>query len=64
VTGELIATDVASLTHRVNFAEKFSAALGSLSVVMAFLGLTHPRDPLVDFGAFPLNTVKMDFMLS
>jgi hypothetical protein len=47
----------------VDFAEKFSAALGSLSGVMAFPRLTAPRDPLVNFGTFPLNTVKMDFML-
>jgi hypothetical protein len=39
VTRELVAADVASLTRRVDFAEKFSAALGSLSGVMAsFLG--------------------------
>jgi hypothetical protein len=64
VTGELVVVDVASLTRRVDFAEKFSAALGSLSGVMAFPELTPPRDPPVDFGAFPLNTVKIDFMLS
>jgi hypothetical protein len=34
------------LTRRENFIEKFSAALGFLSL------LTPPRDPLVDFGAF------------
>jgi hypothetical protein len=50
--------------HWVDFTEKFSAALGSLSGVMAFPGPTPPRDPLVDFGAFPLSTVKMDFTLS
>jgi hypothetical protein len=49
---------------RVDFAKKFSPALGSLSGVMAFPRLTLPRDPLVDFGAFPLNIVKMDVMLS
>jgi hypothetical protein len=64
VTGELVMTDVASLMHRADFAEKFLAALGSLSGVVAFLEPTPPRDPLVDFGAFPLNIVKMDFMLS
>jgi hypothetical protein len=48
----------------VDFAQKFSAALCSMLGVMAFLRLTPPRDPPVDFGAFPLNTVKMDFTLS
>jgi hypothetical protein len=38
-TGELVIADVASLMRQVDFAEKFSAALGSLSGVMAsFLG--------------------------
>jgi hypothetical protein len=38
-TRELVTADVVSLMHRVNFAEIFSAALGSLSGVMAsFLG--------------------------
>jgi hypothetical protein len=73
VTGELVAADVASLTCQVDFAEKFLAALGSLSGVMAFPRLTPPRDPpvdfgaffaVVDFGAFPLNTVKTNFTLS
>jgi hypothetical protein len=41
-----------------NFVEKFSAALGFLSLT------THPRDSSVDFGAFSLNTVKMDLTLS
>jgi hypothetical protein len=64
VTGEVVAADLASLMRRVDFTEKFSAALGSLSGVMAFPGLNPPRDPPVDFGAFPLNTVKLDFTLS
>jgi hypothetical protein len=64
VTRELVAADVVSLTHQVDFVEKFSAALGSLSGVMAFPRPTPPRDPLVDFGAFPLKTVKVDFTLS
>jgi hypothetical protein len=55
---------VLSLTHQVDFAKKFSAALGSLSGVMAFPIPAPPRDPPVNYGAFPLNTVKMDFMLS
>jgi hypothetical protein len=39
VTGELVAADVSSLMRRVDFAEKFSAAQGSLLGVMAsFLG--------------------------
>jgi hypothetical protein len=38
--------------------EKFSVALGFLSLP------TPPRDPLVGFGAFSLNTVKMDLTLS
>jgi hypothetical protein len=63
-TTELVTADVASLTRRVDFTEKFSAALGSLLGVMGFPGPTPPKDPLVDFWAFPLNTVKMDFMLS
>jgi hypothetical protein len=60
VTRELVAADVTSLTHRVDFTKKFSATLGSLLGVMAFPELTPPRDPPVDFGVFPLNTVKMD----
>jgi hypothetical protein len=40
---------------RVDFAEKLSAALGSLFGVMAFPRPTPPRDPLVDFGAFFLE---------
>jgi hypothetical protein len=54
VTGELVTADVAFLTHRENFGKKFSAALGFLSL------LNLPRDPSVGFGAFSLNTVKMD----
>jgi hypothetical protein len=64
VTRELVAANVASLMRLVDFTEKLSAALGSLSGVMAFPGLTSPRDPPVDFGAFPLNTIKVDFTLS
>jgi hypothetical protein len=64
VTEEFVAADVASLPHRVDFAEKFSVALGSLSGVMPFPGPTPPRDSPVDLWAFPLNTMKMDFMLS
>jgi hypothetical protein len=64
VTGELVTADVASLTRRVDFIEKLSAALGSLSGVMTFPRPSPSRDPPVDFGAFPLNTVKMDFTLS
>jgi hypothetical protein len=57
VIGELVAADMASLTHRENFGEKFSAALG-------FLSLQTPlRDPSVGFGAFSFNTVKMDLTL-
>jgi hypothetical protein len=36
-TGDLVATGVAFLTCRENFVEKFSAALGFLSGVIAFL---------------------------
>jgi hypothetical protein len=64
VTGELVIVGVAFFMHQENFIEKISAALGSLSGVMAFPRLTPHRDPPVDFGAFPLNTVKMDFTLS
>jgi hypothetical protein len=64
VTGKLVTADVVSLMRRVDFTEKFSTALGSLSGVMAFPIPTPPRDPTVDFGAFPLNRVKMDFTLS
>jgi hypothetical protein len=64
VTRELVAANVASLMCLVDFTKKLSAALGSLSGVMAFPGLTPPRDPPVDFGAFPLNTIKVDFTLS
>jgi hypothetical protein len=64
VTRELVAANVASLMRLVDFTKKLSAALGSLSGVMAFPGLTPPRDPPVDFGAFPLNTIKVDFTLS
>jgi hypothetical protein len=63
-TGELVVANVASLTRWVNFAEKFSAALGSMSGVVVFPGPTPLRDPPVDFGAFPLNIVKMNFTLS
>jgi hypothetical protein len=58
VIGELVTTDVAFLTHQKKFREKFSVALGFLSLP------TPPRDPLVGFGAFSLNTVKMDLTLS
>jgi hypothetical protein len=54
MTGELVTADVAFLTHRKKFGEKFSAALGFISL------LTPPRDHSVDFGAFSLNAVKMD----
>jgi hypothetical protein len=37
VTGDLVATSVALLTHLENFVEKFSAVLGFLSGVIAFL---------------------------
>jgi hypothetical protein len=37
MTGDLVATGVAFLTHRENFIEKFSTALGFLSGVIAFL---------------------------
>jgi hypothetical protein len=37
VTGELVAAGVAFLTRREDFIEKFSAALGFLSGVIAFL---------------------------
>jgi hypothetical protein len=39
--------------RRVDFVERFSATLGSLSSVMAFPGLTPPRDLPKDFGVFP-----------
>jgi hypothetical protein len=39
MTGELVAVGVAFLTRRENFVEKFSAALGFLSSVIAFRGL-------------------------
>jgi hypothetical protein len=58
MTGELVAADVAFLTRRENFMEKFSIGLG-------FLSLPTPlRDPSVGFGAFSLNTVKMNLTLS
>jgi hypothetical protein len=44
--------------RREDFVEKFSVALGFLSL------LTPPRDPSIDFRAFSLNTVKMDLTLS
>jgi hypothetical protein len=58
VTGELVAVDVAFLTCQENFIEEFSIALGFLSLP------TPPTDPPVGFGAFSLNTVKMDLTLS
>jgi hypothetical protein len=58
VIGELVAADVVFLAHRENFGEKFSIALGFLSLP------TPPRDPSVGFGAFSLNTMKMDLTLS
>jgi hypothetical protein len=39
MTGEVIAAGVAFLTRRENFIEKFSAALGFLSGVVAFCDL-------------------------
>jgi predicted ferric reductase len=39
VTGDLVTTDVAFLTRRENFLEKFSAALGFLSGIIAFLSI-------------------------
>jgi hypothetical protein len=58
LTGELVAADMAFLTRREDFIEKFSVVLGFLSL------LAPPRDPLVDFGAFSMNTVMMDLTLS
>jgi hypothetical protein len=58
VTAKLVAIDVAFLMRQENFGEKFSAALGFLSLS------APPRDPSVGFGAFSLNTVKMDLTLS
>jgi hypothetical protein len=49
---------MAFLTRQENFIEQFSIALGFLSL------LTPPNDPLVGFGVFSLNTVKMDLTLS
>jgi hypothetical protein len=54
VTRELVAADVAFLMRW----EKFSIALGFL------FHSTSPRDPSVGFGAFSLNTVKIDLTLS
>jgi hypothetical protein len=56
VTGEFVCTGLLRKFHRI--------ILGSLSGVMAFPGLTPPSDPLEVSGTFPLNTMKMDFMLS
>jgi hypothetical protein len=39
VTGEPVAADVAFLIRRENFGEKFSAAPGFLSGIIAFRGL-------------------------
>jgi hypothetical protein len=58
VTGELVTVGVTFLMRRENFVEKSLAALGFLSLP------TPPRDPSVDFGAFSLNTVKMNLALS
>jgi hypothetical protein len=58
MTGELVATGVAFLTHRENFVEKLSATLGFLSLP------TPPRDPSIGLGAFSLNTVKIELTLS
>jgi hypothetical protein len=58
VIGELVAGGVAFLRRRENFVEKFLVALGFLSLP------TPHRDHSVDFGAFSLNTVKMDLTLS
>jgi hypothetical protein len=57
VTGELVTVGVAFLTHRENVVDKFSAALGFLSLP------TPPRDLLVNFGYFSLNTMKMGLTL-
>jgi hypothetical protein len=58
MTGELVIADVASLMRREKFIEEFSTALGFLSLP------TPPKDHSVGFGAFSLNTVKMDLTLS
>jgi hypothetical protein len=58
MTGVLVATDVAFLTRRENFGEKFLVALGFLSLP------TPRRHPSVGFRAFSMNTVKMDLTLS
>jgi hypothetical protein len=64
VTRELVAAGMAFLTHRENFIEKFSAALGYLSGVIAFLSSLivtmtwlHCSAPLglnVNVSSFPL----------
>jgi hypothetical protein len=54
VTGELAVTGIAFLMHQENFIEKFLAAPGFLSLPIS------PGDPSIDFGAFSLNTLKMD----
>jgi hypothetical protein len=57
-TGQLVPAGVALLTYEENFVEIFLDALGFLSLP------TPSRDPSVDFGAFSLNTVKMDLTIS
>jgi hypothetical protein len=62
VTGELVAGDVAFLTRREDFGEKFSAMLGFLSRVIAFrsgliMTWLHYLVPLglnVNISSFPL----------
>jgi hypothetical protein len=64
VTGELVAADVAFLTHRENFSKKLSAALGfllgvialrsGLIVTMTWLHCSVPLGLNVNVYSFPL----------
>jgi hypothetical protein len=70
VTGELVTGDVAFFTHRENFIEKISAALGFLSGLIAFcsslivtMTWLHYSVPLglnVNVSSFPL---MLSFMI-
>jgi hypothetical protein len=64
VTGDLVTTGVAFLTHPESFIEKFLAALGFLSGVIAFLsGLIMTMDWPYFLVSLHLNVNVSSFLL-
>jgi hypothetical protein len=64
VIGDLVATEVAFLTHRENFVENFLATLGFLSGVIAFLsGLIMTMTWLHFLVPLGLNVDVSSFLL-